>query len=199
MTITEFCDYHGACASGRDWALANCINMPDAWEQLQPEWLLWVATRDGVLTTRARRLFAVWCARQVQHLVSDPIFLAAINVAERHANGEVTDQELYIARAKARVVQAAARGHKAVYNDARWANEAAINAACAEGSEWLVFEAARDAANSACWHADRAAVVQASHEMSAARFLAYYDARQAQSDWLRANTTPNFEAKEPSR
>ena len=44
------------------------------------------------------RLFAVWCARQVQHLMTDPRSIAALDVAERYANGLATDQELTDAR-----------------------------------------------------------------------------------------------------
>ena len=40
------------------------------------------------------RLFAVWCARQVQHLMTDPRSTAALDVAERHAHGSATDDEL---------------------------------------------------------------------------------------------------------
>jgi len=40
------------------------------------------------------RLYAVWCARQVQHLMTDPRSLAALDVAERHAHGQATDDEL---------------------------------------------------------------------------------------------------------
>jgi hypothetical protein len=47
------------------------------------------------------RLYAVWCARPVQHLMTDPRSLAALDVAERHANGEATDKELAAARAAA--------------------------------------------------------------------------------------------------
>jgi len=43
---------------------------------------------------RRERLFAVWCARQVQHLMTDPRSVAALDVAERHANGAATDEEL---------------------------------------------------------------------------------------------------------
>ena len=43
---------------------------------------------------REIRLYAVWCARQVQHLLTDPRSLNALDVAERHANGEATDDEL---------------------------------------------------------------------------------------------------------
>lgn len=44
--------------------------------------------------SREWRLFAVWCARQVQHLMTDPRSIAAINVAEKHARGEATNEEL---------------------------------------------------------------------------------------------------------
>lgn len=43
---------------------------------------------------REWRLFAVWCARQVEHLMTDPRSIAALDVAERHANGQATDAEL---------------------------------------------------------------------------------------------------------
>ena len=47
------------------------------------------------------RLFAVWCARQVQHLMTDPRSITALDVAERHAHGQATDEELAAARAAA--------------------------------------------------------------------------------------------------
>jgi len=47
------------------------------------------------------RLFAVWCARKVQHLMKDPRSLAALDVAERYAEGRATDNELKTARAAA--------------------------------------------------------------------------------------------------
>lgn len=50
---------------------------------------------------REIRLFAVWCARQVEHLMTDERSKNALNVAERHANGEATDEELAAARAAA--------------------------------------------------------------------------------------------------
>ena len=39
---------------------------------------------------RTWRLFAVACARQVQHLMTDPRSIAALDVAERFANGAGT-------------------------------------------------------------------------------------------------------------
>lgn len=47
---------------------------------------------------REMQRYAVWCARQVQHLITDPRSVAALAVAERHANGEATDEELAAAR-----------------------------------------------------------------------------------------------------
>lgn len=161
LTLEEFCDLHRACDEGREWALANCRDMQHAWEVLQPEWLIWVATRKGVLTNRELRLFAVWSARQVQHLMTDPRSRAALDVAERHANGEATDAELAAARDAAR--DAARAAARAAARDAAWA-------------------AARAAARDAAWVAARVADWAA----------AWDAARDAQADWLRKNTKPNF-------
>ena len=40
------------------------------------------------------RLFAVWCARQVEHLNPNPRVKTAIDTAERYAHGDATDSEL---------------------------------------------------------------------------------------------------------
>jgi hypothetical protein len=48
------------------------------------------------------RLLAVAYARHVQHLNPDPRVKNAIDVAERYANGEATDEELTAAKAAAR-------------------------------------------------------------------------------------------------
>lgn len=161
MNIQDFCDHHSACADGRDWALANCADMQDAWCKLKPGWLIWVATRPGVLTDRELRLFAVFCARQVEHLLTDQRSKHAIEVAERFANRQATGEELAAARAAAR--DAADAGWAAA--GAAWA--AALDAArAAADAAWAAADAA--------WAADRDA------------------ARDAQADWLRKNTTPNF-------
>jgi hypothetical protein len=89
---------------------------------------------------REIRLYAVWCARQVQHLMEDPRSVAALDVAERHANGEATDAELAAARAAA---WAAARA-------AAWAAARAAAWAAARAAAW---DAARAAARAAAWAA----------------------------------------------
>lgn len=40
------------------------------------------------------RLYAVWCAEQVNHLMTDERSLNALVVARNHANGLATDEEL---------------------------------------------------------------------------------------------------------
>lgn len=47
---------------------------------------------------REIRLYAVWCARQVEHLMTDPRSRDALDVAERHANGQASNRELDAAR-----------------------------------------------------------------------------------------------------
>lgn len=98
MKPSEFADLFRACREGREWAIANCATMDDVWANARPEWLVWIATRLGVLDDRTLRLFAVWSARQVQHLMTDQRSVAALDVAERHANGQATDEELRVAR-----------------------------------------------------------------------------------------------------
>ncbi len=47
------------------------------------------------------RLYAVWCAEQVKHLMTDARSISALEVAKRHAQGRATDGELDAARAAA--------------------------------------------------------------------------------------------------
>jgi hypothetical protein len=89
--------------------------------------------------------------------MTDPRSIAALDVAERHAEGSATDKELAAAYAAAR--------------------DAASDAAHA---------AASDAARDAAWEAGYAAAWEAGY---AAAWNAAYD---AQAEWLRKNTTPNF-------
>jgi len=140
MSVLEFCNRHGACPEGRKWALANCRDMDHAWETLTPEWLTWVAMREGVLDDRTLRLFSVWCYRQVQHLMTDPRSVAAVDVAERFANGDATVEELKVARAAATATAWATSAAAWAAADAA-ASRAAASAAWTESlklqAEWL--------------------------------------------------------------
>ena len=60
------------------------------------------------------RLYAVWCAKQVQHLMKDPRSINVLDVAERFANGTVSNKELAAARDAAGDAAWAAAG------DAAW-------------------------------------------------------------------------------
>ena len=80
------------------------------------------------------RLFAVWCARQVQHLMTDARSIAALDVAERYANGQATDGEWAAAGAAAR---AAAWAAADAARDAEDAEDAAGAAADAQKAKFL--------------------------------------------------------------
>ena len=157
ITINDFCEKFDACEEGKEWALKNCSSMQDAWNNAQPDWIIWIATREGVLTDKELRLFAVFCARKLQHLLTDARSINAIDVAERFAHGSARQEELD------------------TVSDA------------ASAAAWAASAAARDAAWAAAWDVASAAAWAAS---AAARDAA----RAAQSNWLRANAKPNFEA-----
>jgi hypothetical protein len=55
IAIAEFCDRNRACKNGREWAITNCSDIADAWQKLPAGWLIWVATREGVLTDKELR------------------------------------------------------------------------------------------------------------------------------------------------
>jgi len=105
---------------------------------------------------REIRLFGVWCARQVQHLLTDKSSLDALDVAERFANGVATESELAAARAAAwDAARAAARdaARAAAWDAARAAaGDAAWDAARA-AARAAAWDAARDAAWDAAWDA----------------------------------------------
>ena len=147
MKPAEFADIfderEDGCEDAREWAVANCATMDDAWATARPDFLLCIALHPGVLDDRTLRLFAVWCARQVRTLTDNPVSLAAIDAAERHANRLATDEELAAARDAARDAAGIASPEQVAWAAKR---EAA----------WVAYESAGDAAWAAAWrdHAD---------------------------------------------
>ena len=110
---------------------------------------------------REMRLFAVDCARSVQHLTNDPRSVSAIDVAERHADGNASNEELAAAGDAAR--DAAWASSKAAW-DASWAAWHAAWAATWDAALGAAGDSARAAAPRAgAWGAakDAAEDVQA--------------------------------------
>jgi hypothetical protein len=119
---------------------------------------------------RKARLYAVWCVRQVQHLMIDPRSLAALDVAERHANNEATDQELAAARDAARDAAWAADEY-AASEAARHAVWDAVDAAADAAAQVAGWAAARDAASAAADDAARSAARDAARQEQEKKFI----------------------------
>lgn len=141
---------HSPCASGWSKLLAHLGKTSADDEPLPMTVILDSNGLDDALWclrcepqhARAYRLYAVWCANQVRHLMSDQRSLNAPDVAERHANGQASDSELAAAWDAAMV---------AAVDAARDAARDAERAA-----EWAeAGDAARVAAKVAAWNAVR--------------------------------------------
>ena len=129
-------------------------------------WALRTVTGEDA---RIRR-YAVWCARQVQHLMTDPRSVDALDAAERYADGLATDDELQAAGLAAwKVPDAAAwTAAGAAARAAIWVAVPLAAWAAAGAASWWAAVAARrdarsggnaagDAAEEAAWTAARAA------------------------------------------
>lgn len=108
------------------------------------------------------RLFAVGAARQVQYLMDDQRSLDALDVAERYANGEATDEEL---KAAWRDARDAAWGVTEVTNGmAAWAaawtvtHKVDVSLGVAQAEREATQAAARAATQAATWEATREAI-----------------------------------------
>ncbi len=107
---------------------------------------------------RDARLFAVWCARQVQHLMTDQRSINALDAAERFANGMASENE----RADAR--------------DAAWAAARDAAWAAARDAAWAAaWDAAWDTAWAAAWAAARDAARAAARDAQKAMFIRMCD------------------------
>ena len=87
-----------ACDEAVKWCKGKSLQQ--AWDEAtNPNWMLWlVYNHPNEATDKELRLIAVKCARQVQHLMKDKRSTDALDVAERFANGEATQEELTAAR-----------------------------------------------------------------------------------------------------
>jgi hypothetical protein len=167
---------HGACESGYR-KLAKHLGGVNSYGRDTPIALAVVLDSNGLddalwclrATTepcdRLARLLAVAFAREVQHLMTDPRSLAALDTAERYAHGRATDAELAAANAAA---GNAARDAGAAAWAAAW--DAAGDAAgdTGDAARATAWAAARDAARDtgdAARDAMRTRQAQIMHEM----------------------------------
>ena len=165
LTPKQFCDETDACIGGLEFALTQ-PTLADVWDKCpRADWLLWILHKlNRRPDDRTLRLFAVWCARntplsdgrKVGDRLTDPRSLAALEVAERYANGNATDSELAAAwdAAQSAAWSAAWDAARSTARSAAWS--AAWDAA--RSAAWdAAWDAARDAAWSAAWDAVRSA------------------------------------------
>ena len=114
-------------ADDEEFPLADILETNDLDDCL---WALRCTPKD---THHLWRKFAVWSARQVEHLMEDERSKAALNVAWQHSNGEATDDELAAAWDAARAAAMAAARHAAAgYAAAGYAAWDAVRAAQSE-------------------------------------------------------------------
>jgi hypothetical protein len=104
---------------------------------------LWCC-RAGPKYEKEWRLFTVWCARQVEHLLTDSRSIHAIDTAERYALGTATEEELGVASEAFRDVYRDAAGMTA--GDAAWV-----------AAQTTVRDAVGDVIADASWEAVKAA------------------------------------------
>jgi hypothetical protein len=151
---------HSPCASGWRKLLAH-LGKTEADDEVLPYAVIVEACgmSDALWCCRVEpqhskewRLFAVSCARSVQHLMKDPRSLVALDVAERHANGLATDAELAAAGANAWSAAGANAWSAAGANawSAAGANAGSNAGDAAWSAAWpAAWDAAGDAAKSA--------------------------------------------------
>lgn len=163
-TIEEFCNKFDACKDGKEWALKNCKTMLQVYKKAKPEWVIWIATRHGVLDDETLRSFARWCALRVSDLWDAPqIVINYLKTGDNNLRAA--------ARAAAAAGEAAAAGAMEAAWEAAgaWAGEAAMEAAGARAAA-----GAMEAVWAAAWAG------------------AWAGAGEKQKKWLLKNTKPNF-------
>jgi hypothetical protein len=136
-------------------------------------------------------LYAAWCARRVQHLMTDPRSIAALDVVERYARNEASDVGLEAARGLA--ASASASASAAAAGAAAWDAAAAYAAAAAAAAAaaWAVALASASASASALASASASASAWAAYTAAewttdaAAAWSARDTERAAQAEELR--------------
>lgn len=164
--MIRFLQHHRACASGYEWALENCNSMQEVWDKVEnPSWLIWVATREGVLTGEERRRFCRFCLSQIEHLIDHPVPLKAMLVFKRYVETGEIDQNLL-------------EYHwSAVWNYL---------------DSLYTMDIAAQAVRHALWDENYSCSVSTARAVAPDGTEEYLAVRQAQASWLRENVKPDF-------
>ena len=149
-------------ADVRSWNLSHdpSLYLPEGWSGTVIDWMkidampaydrLRMVWREPLLSEKTLRRFAVWCVRQVEHLLTYAESKSAIEVAERFACGNATTEELTAARIIAGAVREAAacdiNGAGDAAGDAAWAAAFAASSVADENAGWAAARAAAWAA-----------------------------------------------------
>ena len=156
MNALQFAEYLksiDACDPACKWQEGK--DLETVWNTCERgDWMIWLLVNsENEVTDRELRLIAVKCARQVQHLMKDERSINALDVAERFANGEATQEELTAARDAADAAGDAA--------DAAWAAAWAAAGDAADAAWAAAWDAAWAAAGDAAWAARDARAARA--------------------------------------
>lgn len=116
----DFCKSKNACEEVLKWITSKSLD--EFWQTCERgDWMMWLIYNGKYdISNKTLRLLAVRFAREVQHLMTDQRSINALDVAERFANGEATEEELDAAWASAWATSAAAGA-------AAWATRAVAN------------------------------------------------------------------------
>ena len=107
-----------ACDGAQEWATTQ-PNLETAWLTCKrSDWMIWLLKKLDFQDDRACRLYACRCVRdtlladgrKVWDLLTDPRSRKAVEVAERFANGQTSQEEMAAAGAAARDAVWAAAG-----------------------------------------------------------------------------------------
>jgi hypothetical protein len=177
-----------ACDEAIEW----CSTQPSrqaAWDACtNPDWILFALDKSGSLGPSECRLLACAFARTALPYagMTREVCERTITVAERHARGEATDEELSAARSEA---QSAARSAawSAAWSADESAAESAARSAARSSARSSAWSAAQSAARSSARSVDELEAWSAAWSVarSAARSAAWSAARRAQCDVIR--------------
>jgi hypothetical protein len=116
------CDHLEGCLP-KDWrgTVLDILSRED----LSPQKKLWISLRRELLEDKTLRLFSVFCAKQIEHLLLDERDREIIGIAEKFSNGDATEGELRIAYLAALKLEQMPTNPDPTFETI--ANEAAIN------------------------------------------------------------------------